>query len=116
MGDAFGAWLILGEAGVLQAVVHGGESGGLHAEVDDNVDVVGRSDVSGVAVDFVDEDHLPADEQPVLAEARAQLEQCSPRLALPTGERRQADGGPVSHRAPRRGPLRRPSGGDRPIP
>lgn len=74
VGDAFGACLVLGEAGVAEALVHGGESGRLDAEVDHDVDVVGRSDVSGVAVDFVDKDHLSADEQSVFPEARAELE------------------------------------------
>jgi hypothetical protein len=47
--------------------VRSGKSAGLHSNVDHDVDIVGRSCFRCLTLDLVQEDHLTANEQPMLA-------------------------------------------------
>lgn len=115
------AWRILREPCLNQHKMHARQPSWLRPQVHNDVDVVGWTHVGGSALDLVQEDHLSADQQPVLAERLCKLDQGLPRLCLPPDEWRQNDcrvihrTQPDSLQQPSGERRRTPSGPGRPL-
>ena len=58
--------------------MNSGEASRLHSQVDDDVDIVGRSGVEQSSFDLVQEDHLSTDEKAVITQCWCQLDEGAP--------------------------------------
>jgi hypothetical protein len=78
MSDPVRARERLIEACVGQGLMNSGEASRLHSQVDDDVDIVGRSGVEQSSFDLVQEDHLSTDEKAVITQCWCQLDEGAP--------------------------------------
>jgi hypothetical protein len=88
MSDPVGARDRLIEARVGQSLMDSCEAGRLDSQVDDHVDVVGRSRVERSSLDFEQAHHLATNKKAMITEYWRQLDKGTPRLLLSTGKRR----------------------------
>lgn len=88
VGDAVRAREHLIEAGIGESLMNSCETGRLDSQVDDDVDIVGRSRVERTSFDLEQEHHLTADDKAMTAESWRQFDEGPPRFLLSAGKRR----------------------------
>ena len=100
MSNAVSAGKHLTEASVDECLVNSGEACRFDPQIDDNVDIISGTRVERCSFDLEQEDHLPTDQQTMVAEMWCQLDEGAPRLLLSTGDWWQSHHGVVRHRQP----------------
>jgi len=78
VSDPVGARDRLIEAGIRQSLMNPRETGRLDSQVDDDVDIVGRSHIERFSLDFEQEHHLATDEKAMVTECWRQLDESPP--------------------------------------
>jgi hypothetical protein len=84
MRRAIGAWWILLETSGDKNLVRLWKTGGVCAQINHDIDIVSRACLRLAPLDFVQEHHLATDQQPMITQARRQLDERSPGLTLPS--------------------------------